>query len=190
MKPTSVTRRSALALSLAAVAACASGSIATGDLAAAPDLAEYLLGPGDRIRITIFGEERFSGEFQVGPTGVIAYPLVGEVPAGGMTLGAFVASFSDILRDGYVRDPRVSAEITGYRPIYLMGEVNAPGSYPYTPGMTVITAVATAGGFSQRAARRRVLIKHAHEAAERAYDLTTTTPVMPGDVVRILERRF
>jgi polysaccharide export outer membrane protein len=84
----------------------------------------------------------------------------------------------------------VSVEVTNYRPFFILGEVQRPGSYPYAIDLTVMNAVATAGGFTYRANRSRVFIRHANAAEERAYDLTATTPVMPGDTVRIGERIF
>jgi polysaccharide export outer membrane protein len=153
-------------------------------------LQEYRLGPGDQLRISVFGEPNLSGEFLVSPSGSISYPLVGEVPAQGKTVNEFSAALADVLRNGYVRQPNISVEVASYRPFFILGEVGAPGTYPYAAGLTVMNAVATAGGFTYRADLRRVYIKHAEEAGERLYELTSTTPIMPGDTVRIPERRF
>ncbi|MBX9745782.1 MAG: polysaccharide export protein [Hyphomonadaceae bacterium] len=184
------TRRAVGALGLGLLGACVSGSIQAGDPQTQSALVDYRLGPGDVVRIAVFNEERLSGQFQVGGAGSIAYPLVGDVPASGKTVPELVTSLTEILQDGFVRQPRITVEVVTYRPFYLMGEVGAPGTYPYTPGITVVNAVAAAGGFTYRATRSRVFIKHAEDAGERDYPLTSTTPIRPGDTIRIPERRF
>ncbi len=154
-----------------------------------PTVQEYRLGPGDRLRISVYGEEELTGEFVVGTTGVVSYPLIGDHPAEGKT----VAEFTETLRTAlqrYVLRPSMSVEVLNYRPFFILGEVQNPGTYPYAGGLNVMNAVATAGGFSYRADTRRVFIKHADEIAEREYALTSTTPVLPGDTVRVAERRF
>lgn len=174
-----------------AVGACSSGSILEGAPGSEDSVLEdYRLGPGDVIRIAVFGEERLSGQFQIGPTGSISYPLVGEVPVQGQTVAEFVASLTETLRNGYVRQADVTVEVATYRPFYMLGEIGGPGTYPYTPGLTVLNAIATAGGFTYRATNRRVFIRHADAAGEREYELTSTTPVRPGDTIRVPERRF
>lgn len=151
---------------------------------------EYRLGPGDRVRVTVFGEEALSGAFVVDGAGAASLPLIGEVQAGGLTVAEFRDSVVAALRDGYLNEPRVSAEVVDHRPFYILGEVNRPGEYPYVAGLTVMNAAATAGGFTYRANTRRVLIKRGDEAAEQAYPLTSSTPVAPGDTLRIGERYF
>ncbi len=184
-------RRSFLAMAILSVCAACGGSSA---LRADPNLAmptvqEYQLGPGDRLRISVYGETELTGEFVVGTTGVVSYPLIGDHPAEGKT----VAEFTETLRTAlqrYVLRPSMSVEVLNYRPFFILGEVQSPGTYPYAGGLNVMNAVATAGGFSYRADTRRVFIKHANEIAEREYPLTSTTPVLPGDTVRVAERRF
>lgn len=153
-------------------------------------IADYRLGSGDKIRVTVFGEEQLSGEFFVGASGKVALPLLGEIQAGGLTLREFQAEVETALKDGYLKEPKVSAEVLNYRPFYILGEVNKPGTYPYTSGLTVVNAVATAEGFTYRANTKRVFIKRANELSEKEYPLTTTTMVAPGDTIRIAERFF
>lgn len=184
-----VKRLAALALALVCLA-CASGSIAPGAPEEAASLRDYRLGPGDVIRVAVFDEERLSGDFPVGPAGTVMFPLVGEVPAEGKTVTEFAATLTATLQSGYVREPRLTAQVATYRPYYILGEVRSPGTYAYNPGMTILTAVATAGGFTERATTRRVFIQPADGSAERAYPLTSTTPVSPGDIIRVPERRF
>ena len=151
---------------------------------------EYRLGPADRLRVNVFGEEALTGEFLVGGNGRVSLPLIGEVQAQGLTITQFQEEVARVLRDGYINEPRVSAEVLNFRPFYILGEVNQPGEYPYTTNLTVMNAAATAGGFTYRADTRRVFIKRADGDVERAYPLTTTTRVAPGDTIRIGERFF
>lgn len=150
---------------------------------------EYRLGPGDQLRVTVFNEAELTGQYVVGSQGTIAYPLVGEVRAAGLTIPEFTESLRQALL-GYIRQPNVSVEVANYRPFFILGEVQRPGTYPYSANLTVLNAVATAGGFTYRANRGRVYIRHANEQEERAYPLTIATPVLPGDTVRIGERLF
>lgn len=151
---------------------------------------EYRLGAGDKVRVTVYGEDSLSGEFFVAGNGKISLPLIGEVQAAGFSVKAFQDAVQTILQDGYLKQPKVSAEVLNYRPFFILGEVQKPGQYPYTSGLTVLNAVATAGGFTYRANRGRVYIKTNSQAEERAYPLEGTTPVAPGDTIRIGERLF
>ncbi len=150
---------------------------------------EYRLGAGDQLRITVFNEPELTGQFVVGSSGGIAYPLVGNVNAAGRTVPEFTEALQTALAE-YVRSPSVSVEVTNYRPFFILGEVQRPGTYPYSASLTVLNAVATAGGFTYRANRGRVYIRHANGTQELEYDLTVATPVLPGDTVRIGERLF
>lgn len=151
---------------------------------------EYRLGPADKVRIIVFGEEQLSGEFVVSGNGMIAMPLVGDIRAAGLTTPQFQTALQEALKDGYLRDPRVSAEVLNFRPFYILGEVQEPGEYPFTNNLTVLNAVATAGGFTYRAAKDRVYIKRNGADTEQREPLTATTRVWPGDTIRIGERLF
>ena len=167
-------------------AACSTIPATPDDVA---QLTEYRLGPGDQLRITVFNEAELTGNYIVGSQGSISYPLVGEVHAAGLTLAEFSSQLQTAL-GAYIRNPNVSAEVVNYRPFFILGEVQRPGTYPYSASLTVLNAVATAGGFTYRANQNRVFIRHANEQEERAYPLTIATPVLPGDTVRIAERLF
>lgn len=177
----------ALALSLAA---CASAPLPPRDDVADVAGADYRLGTADRLRITVYGEPSLSGEFAVGAQGHLALPLIGQTPAAGLTASQLEAAIAGALSQGYMLDPRVTAEVIAYRPFYILGEVNRPGEYPYAARLTVLNAVATAQGFSYRADTRRVYIRRADGREEQAYALTAATPVAPGDTLRIGERYF
>ena len=151
---------------------------------------ENRLGSGDKIRVITFGEESLTGEFFVGGEGKVSLPLVGELPAAGKTAREFQTEVEDSLKQGYLKEPKVSVEVLTYRPFYILGEVMKPGEYPYTNHLTVLNAVATAAGFTYRADTKKVFIKRANEGQERVYPLTTGTQVAPGDTIRIGERFF
>lgn len=151
----------------------------------------YLLGPGDTVRIITFGAEQLTGEFTVGDSGDIAVPLLGEVHAAGLTAEQLEKNMTAALtRTGMFRQPAVAVEIVKYRPIFILGEVKRPGQYSYQPGMTVLTAVAIAGGFTYRAVEDVFSIVRTvdHKAIEgRA---TRQTLLRPGDVISVYERHF
>lgn len=151
---------------------------------------EYRLGSGDKVRVIVFGEEALSGEFFVGGSGKVSFPLIGDIPAAGGTVTEFQAAIAAKLSEGYLKEPRVSAEVLNYRPFYILGEVNRPGEYPYTNSLTVMNAVATAQGFTYRADTKKVYVKRANETKEQSYPLTSSTQVAPGDTIRIGERFF
>lgn len=150
----------------------------------------YALGNGDQLRITVFGQPDLSGQFEVDGTGSISMPLIGQVEALGLTTPELEKRIVTMLEGDYILNPRVSAEVINYRPFYVLGEVNRPGEYPYTSGLTVLNAVASAGGFTYRANKKIVYIKSVDSSAEQAFELTTSTTVRPGDTLRIGERIF
>jgi polysaccharide biosynthesis/export protein len=178
-------------LLLAALLAGCSGP--GGNLPPIPPTAPgaYHLGPGDQIRIITLGEERVTGEFRVNDSGEIALPLLGSVHAAGLTTAELERVISqDLVKAQLIRDPSVSVEVIAYRPIFVLGEVNKPGQYPYQPGMTVVTAVAVAGGFTYRAVEDRASI--VRDIGGKAIEgrAVRETFVQPGDVITIYERRF
>ena len=156
----------------------------------ASDMSQYRLGSADEIKIAVFGEPQLSGNFIVDGQGFISLSLIGELQVKDMTLREVQRLIETKLKDGYLRDPQVSAEMVRGRPYYVLGEVNRPGQYDFTSGLTVMNAIATAGDFTYRADKRRVFIKSADSDAEREVRLTVSTPVRPGDTIRIRERFF
>jgi len=150
----------------------------------------YVLGTGDHVRVTVFGEPDLSGEFQIDATGKISLPLAGDVKIGGLPVREGEKAIAQTLAQGYLANPRVSIEVLNYRPFYIIGEVNNPGSYPYVNGMSVLTAVALAGGYTYRARENKVVITRATDPQRRETAATPDTPVLPGDIVRVPERFF
>ena len=151
---------------------------------------DYHLDAGDRLRVVVYGQEGLTNSYAIDAGGSITMPLIGSVPARGMTPAGLAASITGRLRNGFIREPSVAVEIEAYRPFFILGEVAAPGQYPYVPNMSVESAVAIAGGFSPRAKRDEVTLTH--PTADGVYRAVVPlgTPLSPGDTVLISERWF
>ena len=156
----------------------------------AADAVSYLLGPNDRIRLKVYGEADITGEYEVDSNGQVSIPLAGHIRAAGLTTKQLERSISSALAKGIVRDPRVNVEIALYRPYYILGEVKKGGEYPYRLGLTVMDAVASAGGFTYRANENKVYLRRSGAAAEEVYALDAPVPIFPGDNIRVPERYF
>jgi protein involved in polysaccharide export with SLBB domain len=154
------------------------------------DAQSYVLGPGDRIRLKVYGEADITGEYEIDNNGVVSVPLAGRLKAGGLTTRQLETAVATALSRGIVRDPRVSAEIATYRPFYILGEVKKAGEYPYKSGLTVLDAIASAGGYTYRANERKVVIRRAGSNVEETISLDAPVSVNPGDNIRIPERYF
>jgi polysaccharide export outer membrane protein len=152
---------------------------------------DYRLGSGDRVHIIVFGQDELTGEYQVDGSGKLSFPLVGEIQAGGLTARELERAIRSALSPEYLKDPKVSAEVMAYRPFYILGEVKTPGSYSYVSGMTIINAVALAGGFTPRAKENNFDLARMGKDGRRAkVDASQDTPVQPGDVITVRERWF
>lgn len=171
-------------------AACAAPTLPEGGPQAPAPLDGYTLGPGDRIRITVFGHEDLSGEFVISETGAVSLPLAGTLSFGGATAAEAELSVVEALKPDYLLDPQVSILIVEYRPFYIIGEVNNPGSYPYVNGMTVNEAVALAGGFTYRARTNQVAVIRATDPSRTERTIPVTGMLRPGDIVKVSERFF
>jgi protein involved in polysaccharide export with SLBB domain len=157
-----------------------------------PPLVEsYLLGAGDRLKITVFGENELTGEYGVNPSGVVDFPLIGEVRALGATLRQLERDITRRLKAGYLKDPRISIEVLNFRPFFITGEVRNSGQFPYKAGLTVQEAVAIAGGYTYRANTRVVLLRRYGDEKEHSVDIQAQrVPLYPGDQLRVGERFF
>ena len=156
----------------------------------APASGTYVLGPTDRVRLRVYGEPDITGEYEVDSAGHVSVPLAGPVKAAGRTTRQLEQAITSALSKGIVRDPRVNVEIAMYRPFYILGEVKKSGEYPYRLGLTVLDAVASAGGFTYRANENKVYLRRSGSSAEEIYPLDAAILVFPGDNVRIPERYF
>lgn len=150
----------------------------------------YKLGPGDQIRVTVFGHEDLSGEFEIDGTGRLSLPLIQEVMADGLTFRQLEQVITDKLKPDFLINPRVSIDVLTYRPFYIIGEVKRPGSYAYVNGMTIVNAVAIAGGYTYRAQEDDVLIIRADDESREKLSVNHNDKVFPGDVIEVPERFF
>jgi polysaccharide export outer membrane protein len=186
-----LSRRHLLLAGVAALAACSSAGSGLKPIPAPPASGEYILGPDDQVRIITFGEEQLTGEFRIDAAGDIALPLIGAVHAGGLTPHQLTDAITNALRQSNLyKNPSVSVEVVAYRPVFILGEVSKPGQYPYQPGMSVVTAVAVAGGFTYRAVTDRFSIVRATPKGSIEGSATRETLVQPGDVITVYERTF
>ena len=159
-------------------------------VAAGAEPSVYVLDSGDRLRVVVFGQDGLSNSYIVDAAGNITMPLIGAVPARGVSTADLARSIGARLRNGFIREPHVAIEIEAYRPFFILGEVTYPGQYPYVPNMTVETAVAIAGGFTPRAYRweAKVARNLGGQGARMAVPLTFA--LRPGDTITIDERWF
>ena len=158
--------------------------------AAAPAPPAYTLDAGDRLRVVVFGQDGISNSYIVDAGGNVTLPLVGTIPARGFGTAQLAATIAERLRQGYVREPHVTVEVEGYRPFFILGEVANPGQYPYSPSMTVETAVAIAGGFAPRASKTSVKLTRNLPGQQLRGEVPLSFPLRPGDTVVVGERWF
>jgi polysaccharide biosynthesis/export protein len=177
-------------LGVVVLAGCASSSNRLPALPNTQGSAVYLLGAGDTLRITVFGEADLSGTFKISDNGALVMPLVGQVAAQGLSVAELQKRLVAQLNVKAVKSPDVTIQVEEYRPFFILGEVKNPGSYPYVPEMTVLTAVAIAGGFTFRAAENEVSVTRKHNGAPVEARATRDARVLPGDVVYVFERHF
>ena len=152
--------------------------------------AAYHLDAGDKLRVVVYGQEGLTNTYAIDAGGSITMPLIGSVPARGRTPAGLASEITGRLRNGFIRDPSVAVEIESYRPFFILGEVAAPGQYPYVPNMSVESAVAIAGGFSPRARRDRVTLTHTDNSGSVRLVVPLGTSLSPGDTVQVGERWF
>ncbi len=146
---------------------------------------------GDKVKVTVFGEDKLTGEYEIDPGGSLSLPLAGTVQASGLTKAELEQLLSKKFSVGnYLKNPKVTVDVSTFRPFYVLGEVEKPGEYQYKGGLNVMTAIAVAGGNTYRASRSHVLIQRVGEPGFREYPFSPTVPVYPGDLIRVPERYF
>ena len=171
-----------------ALAGCARNQALLGP---APDpAAPYTLDAGDRLRVVVFGQDGLRSSYAVDPSGKITMPLIGAVPARGLTTVEVGQAVAAKLQQGYVREPHVAVEVEAFRPFFVLGEVTTPGQFPFVPNLTVEGAVAIAGGFSPRALRGPVEVHHPGDGGIAVGAVPLNYPVRPGDTIVVAERWF
>lgn len=153
--------------------------------------AQYQLSSGDSIAINVFGENDLSfKEIILNDAGAFSYPLIGEIIAKGMTPTAVEQLITSRLKGDYLVNPRVSVSVLKYRPFYISGEVKLPGGYPFQPGLTLSSAIAVAGGLTERASDKRIKIIRAVDPKRMEVRATLDTVVQPGDTINIEQGFF
>src|ERR1700759_4139421 len=162
-------------------------SLTADGTAATPD---YKLGPNDRPRIIVFGQPSLTGEFVLDGNGVLAFPLIGNVDARGMTPSQLQTTISQRLDQDWIKNPSVIVEVSTRLPFYVVGEVQKPGSYPYVTDMNVLNAIATAGGESYRANMHEFWIKRKQDGRIVRVEANQESTLQPGDTVIVRERYF
>ena len=197
-KPSTTVRRRSFLVAMFALVACDSDPIpiaqATADEGGSPASTGdpgYKLGANDRLRITVFGQPMLTAEYTLDGNGVLAFPLIGNVPASGMTTQQLQKTIAGKLEPDYLVNPSVSAEVVTRRPFFIIGEVQKPGNYPYVPDMTALNAVAMAGGFTYRARKNDFYIKRLDKSGKMVrVEATAGTVLRPGDTLEVRERYF
>jgi protein involved in polysaccharide export with SLBB domain len=152
--------------------------------------ADYRLGPGDKIRVSVFGQSDLSGEYQVDGSGMVRLPLIGTLRATDYTAPQLEQGIAGALADGYLKDPRVNVEIATYRPFYIIGAVSRPGQYAYIDNMNALNAVALAGGFTDQAIQSTLYVRHEGDATEQPVRTNQLSRIQPGDVIRVKTSLF
>ncbi len=180
-----MTRFALFSVLLMTLTACA-----TGETAPLRPVSGYQLLSGDQLKVSVYGEDELTGTYLIDGQGEIAFPLIGSFAVTGKTSAEIKQELEAALADGYLVEPRVLVEIANPRPIYILGEVSRPGEYPYSEAITVLQAIAKAGGYTYRANRSTVYIAHTGANEEVKYKLTPTTVALPGDTIRVGERFF
>jgi protein involved in polysaccharide export with SLBB domain len=175
--------------------ACLAGSLAAQDDAAQPPPSgtvdsTYQLGPGDKVRINVFNHADLSGEYTLDGNGRFSMPLIGTVDAGGLTPTELEAMLVGRFRPDYLVNPRIFIQVGNYRPYYLLGEVASKGAFPYKPGLTYLTAIAEAGGYTYRAKQDFVFVIRGDDPTQTEIKLSVEERVLPGDIIRVAERLF
>lgn len=149
----------------------------------------YVLEVDNTIRVTVFGQENLSGDYKIDPGGRVSLPLIDSVPAAGKTAAGVAQAISDTLKNGgYLHDPKTTVEVLNFRPFYVLGEVRQPGEFTYSLGMTVLSAVARAGGYDYRAREGEVVLVRIVNGQQIEYHAEERTPILPGDIIKVLER--
>ena len=153
-------------------------------------LPDYVLGTGDMIRIQVYDEEDLYLESRVSDRGTISYPFLGELKVTGLTANQVGQTITSKLKGDYLINPKVSVDILEYREFYVNGEVEAPGGYPFQPGVTVRKAISIAGGFKERASKEDINIIHDSNPGAEPTRVKLDAFVLPGDIITVEESFF
>ena len=158
----------------------------------ADSLSDYRLGSGDSIKISVYEEPELGLEVRLSDAATISYPFLGEIQVSGLTVGKLEEKITDGLKGDYLVSPSVSVSVVEYRQFYIHGEVEAPGGFPYVPGLTLRKAIALAGGFTERASRSKMYVIRDGivNTSERSRQIDLDERLSPGDIVTIEQSFF
>ena len=147
----------------------------------------YTLGPGDKIRVTVYQREDLSGVFEIDSSGRMSLPLIRGIQVTGLTMPGVEQAIIERLKREQFINPKVSVDLTKSRSVCVFGEVNKPGCFDYVYGMRATTAIAMAGGYTYRAEKDNLEIMRAMgKKVTGTHDIL----VYPGDIIEIGERFF
>lgn len=150
----------------------------------------YVLGPGDTIRIQVYGEPDLDVQTQISDTGILSYPFLGDIRINGATVGQLHSTITNGLQGDYLIDPRVTVSILQYRNFYVNGEVQRPGGFSFQPGLTVRKAISLAGGFTERASKGNIYVISEKDKSQMPVKVGLNATINPGDIITIEQSFF
>jgi|TARA_B110000116_G_scaffold246842_1_gene238862 protein involved in polysaccharide export with SLBB domain len=156
----------------------------------AAGLSDYRLGSGDRIKLQVYGEEEMTVETLLSDAGTISYPFLGELRILGMTVGQLESKVISGLKPDYFVEPQVTVTILEYRQFFINGEVEKPGGYAFQPGLSIRKAVSLAGGFTERASKKLVMVISDGDGDKEEREEKLNSPVAPGDIITVEQSFF
>ena len=146
---------------------------------------DYAIGPGDVVRVVVLGQPDMTGEFAVAADGSLNFPFVGRVPAAGGTAAQLERRLTDLLADGFLKQPRVSVQVKEFRSqrVFVTGEVQKPGPYGLRPDRSLVALLTDLGELTPNAGHEVVVVRPP-KAADAAEPAPSPTPsaTAPGDV--------
>ena len=175
---------------IALLAACSS-SLSTLPTIGAANSADYRMQPGDELLVTIQDVEQADRSYIIDLAGMISLPLLQEVEVAGLGM----REIENRIADGYrsrnlLTNPIVSVQMGALRPFYVIGEVKSPGEITYRQGMTVLSAISAAGGYTYRAQEGEVEVVRTVNGQEVRSRASEDALILPGDRIRVYERWF
>jgi polysaccharide biosynthesis/export protein VpsN len=150
----------------------------------------YKLSPADAIDVQVFGESDLSKEYVISENGTISFPLIGTVKVSGLRSAQIERLLTKKLQKGFLVNPRVNVTIRGYRPFFVSGQVVAPGSFKFEPGLTIRKALTMAGGLTERASKSKIYVLSEGKASTKPRKAKLDEPLRPGDVITVEESFF
>jgi protein involved in polysaccharide export with SLBB domain len=159
------------------------------------------VGVDDIFQVRVYGEADLTNSYRVASDGTIDFPLAGRIQVAGLRTGEIQQRIAERLKGGYLKDPQVTVVMTEWnsRKVSVLGQVQRPGAVSYHPNMTIVDAIAMAGGFTGIAAKNSVSVRRevGGKVQSRMYPVADITegrsaniPILPGDVVVVEERLF